>query len=522
VIRSVIEATDLSFAYDDDVLVEDVDLGVETGECVLLCGPSGCGKTTLGKCLSGIVPTLDRQGEMAGTVTLDGKPTDELSKSDLAETVDAVFENPEAQIIGLSVEEDIAFGCENAGMDADRIRETVGEVLDQFKLRQYRDRDPRHLSGGEKQRLALASAIATDPDVLMLDDPVSQLDPAGSETALGVLRRQKRRGKTMLLLARKLGPEIQLADRVVALADGQVVAEKPPREFVRDTSLLERLGMWFPERSPETGGSPDARDRGEANLSVENLWYSYRSDGDAGADIEWAIEEVSAEIPTGTVVGIVGHNGSGKTTLSKQLNGLYTPNHGSIRFRGEPLSRTDSGVAAGTVGYVFQNPDRQIFTTTVRKEVAYGPENLGYGNVDERIETALAQVGLGHLEDGRTGTLSRGQKQRVAIASVLAIEPEVLILDEPSSGIDYRTFWELMDELVGNYLTPERSIVLVSHDANVVREWTDVVVEMDDGTIQRQVPTADIPDGDHWGGETGSPQDLLDEPTGRTSPETEP
>lgn len=506
----VISGRNLTFGYDDEPIIDGIDLAVDTGECVLVCGPSGCGKTTLAKCLCGIVPNLNRQGEMQGTVELDGDPTDALTKTDLARRVDAVLEDPDTQIIGLSVEEDIAFGCENLAMDPDEIRSRVERMLERFDLSEYRDRDPRHLSGGEKQRLALASAIAKDPDILMLDEPVSQLDPAGSEIALDVIEEQKRAGKTTILLARKLGREMQLADRVVALDDGEIVVDTTPEAFLEDREGMEELGMWFPEATPMT----DESDTGatlaasEPNLVVEEVWHSYDSNADTDADVTWALEDVSLTIPKGKVVGLVGHNGSGKTTLAKQLNRLYTPNHGSIRFRDEDITDRSSTDVAGEVGYVFQNPDTQLFTTTVRKEVAYGPENMGYDDIDRRVERALEQVSLRDLIDARIGKLSRGQKQRVAIASVLALDPKVLILDEPSSGIDYRMFWEIMGELVDEYLTPERSLVIISHDANVVRQWADVVIEMEDGQQVRQVPTGEIPDDDHWGGEVSSPEAL--------------
>jgi energy-coupling factor transport system ATP-binding protein len=445
---------------------------------------------------------------MAGTVTIDGRRTDTLSKTDLARRVDAVLEDPDTQIIGLSVEEDIAFGCENLAMEPDVIRTRVERMLDRFDLAAYRDRDPRHLSGGEKQRLALASAIATEPRILMLDEPVSQLDPAGSTIALDVIAEQKRQGTTIVLLARKLGRAMQLADRVVALEDAQVVVDTTPEAFLDDRATMEELGMWFPAGSPSSLASSSSSQRPEPNLELRNVWHSYDSNGPKDADVTWALEDVSLTIPKGRVVGLVGHNGSGKTTLAKQLNRLYTPNDGTVAFRGTDITGESSTDVAGEIGYVFQNPDTQLFTTTVRKEVSYGPENMGYDDVEERVERALDQVSLGHLVDGRIGTLSRGQKQRVAIASVLALEPEVLILDEPSSGIDYRMFWEIMGELVDNYLTPDRSLVVISHDANVVRQWADVVIEMDDGRVVRQVATGEIPDGDHWGGNVSSPAEL--------------
>jgi energy-coupling factor transport system ATP-binding protein len=507
--NNVIEASDVSFGYGDGPVIDSIDVSVTDGECVLLCGPSGCGKTTLAKCLCGIVPNLNRQGEMDGEVRLHGTASTALSKTELAERVGAVFDDPETQIIGLSVEEDVAFGCENLGVDEETTRRRVERTLDLLDLSEYRDRDPRHLSGGEKQRLAIASAIAKDPDVLLLDEPLSQLDPSGSDTALGMIRRQKERGKTILLLARKLGPEIRLADRVVALEGGETVVDTTPEQFLDDARLVEDLGMWFPEG--ETGRRRTTAD-GEARtgpvLEVEDLWYSYVSDAGRGGDAEWALRDVSLRIPGDRVVALVGHNGSGKTTLSKHLNGLYSPNHGTVRFRGDDVTGRNSTAVAGDVGYVFQNPDTQIFTTTVRKEVRYGPENLGYDDVEDRVRRALRQVDLGDRVDERTSKLSRGEKQRVAIASVLAVDPDVLILDEPSGGIDYGTFWGIMAELTGEFLTPDRSIVLISHDARVVRRWADEVVELADGQVVRGVDESDPPEDDHWRGDPTPPVDL--------------
>jgi len=507
----MIMANGLSYSYDDTTVFNELNLTIDDGECILIVGPSGSGKTTLSQCLSGIIPHLCNPGDRGGTVEINGKRIEAYTIKELAVTVDAVFENPETQVIGLSVEGDTAFGLENQGVPPSKIRAKVDELLNQLEISEYRESDPRHLSGGEKQRVAIASALATDPEILVLDEPVSQLDPDGKQIVLDILAREKAKGKTILVQERKLGESIQIADRVVAIDDGEIKADVDPKTFVHDESLLQNLGMWFPTHT-FADKHVDTGENRSHNLKVENLWYSYQTDDkpeNAEGEVPWALRDVSLEVMQGEIIGLVGHNGSGKTTLSKQFNKLLEPNHGSIWFREKELIKSKTSEVAGDIGYVFQNPDAQIFTTNVRDEVAYGPENLGYSNIEKRVDDALSKVALDDMSSERTSRLTRGQKQRLAIASVLSLEPDVLILDEPSSGLDYQTFWDLMTELVDNYVSDTRSIILISHDANIVRKWADRIVELDGGEVIRNKNTAEIDNDDYWSGRVNLPSDTL-------------
>lgn len=498
----MIEANNIGFSYQGESVIDSIDLSIDRGECVLIAGPSGCGKTTLGKCLSGIIPVLNDHGQMDGDLLIDDRSSRKFSKIELSERVDAVFDDPDTQIIGLSAEEDVAFGCENLGVNVEKIQRTVESVLKKLDLIKYRTRDPRHMSGGEKQRLAIASAIAKEPEILMLDEPLSQLDPTGSQTVLEMIQTQKQRGTTIILLGRKLGREIQIADRVIALEDGSKRIDTAPKQFLNNTQLVEELGMWFPENQPR---HHDMRNHAEVSreniLEINDLWYSYVSNKNIHEETDWALKDVSLEIPEGTVVGLIGHNGSGKTTLSKQFNGLYSPNHGKIWFRDKEITDQHSSSLAGKIGYVFQNPNTQLFTTTVRKEIRYGPENLGYDNIDTYVENALKQVNLEDRIDARISELSRGEKQRVAIASTLALDPEVLILDEPSGGVDYGTFWKLMGELTESFLSPKHSLILISHDPNIVYHWADEVIEMEDGQVLRRSNASNLAQNEQWDSE---------------------
>ncbi len=478
-----IETEDLATVETGTTLFSDVSVTVEPGTCVLLAGSDPDATVALGKALTGIIPRVERPDRYGGTVRHDGTPVADLSKTTFARQVGAVLANPATQIVELTVADELGFAPANLGIDRPEIDRRVTDALDRLGLDGLRDADPRDLSGGETRRVATAAALATAPDVALLCEPTFNVDPEGSRIIEEVITELCDRGTTVLLTETKLDAAANVADRALVLQDGRLTHDLGADAFLARQELLTDLGL-VPPRIPAGGtrsshsgkwDGPDAATDRPANLTVSDLRFGYGP--------EPVLRDVSLEVRPGETLALVGPNGSGKTTLAKQLNGLLTPERGTIRFRGTDITATPAADLASDIGYVFQNPDTQLFATTVREEVAYGPENIGVDDVQRRVTTALEAVGLADRAGDSIGQLSRGAKQRVTIASVLALEPAVVILDEPASGLDYRRFWEIMATITAEFQDAETSVVLVSHDDAIVDRWADRVVALEDGRI---------------------------------------
>ncbi|MCG0238885.1 MAG: energy-coupling factor transporter ATPase [Firmicutes bacterium] len=499
--------------------LDGVDLTVAPGEFVVLVGPSGAGKSTLCYILNGLVPQFLR-GRLEGSVTILGEPAAGRKVSALAEKVGLVFQDFESQLFSTNVELEVAFAPENFGVDPAEIRRRVRECLATVGLTGLEHREPATLSGGQKQRLAIASVLSMEPRILVMDEPTTDLDPLGKEAVFAVARRLRERGLT-LVIAEHETEEAAAADRVVVLHEGRVVAQGTPREVLTRADWLEELGVQPLGAAQITArlGLPPAltveeavevlreagyrvdpaalvelreRDRrraaalGEPVIEVRDLEHRYPN-GVA------ALQGVNLTIRRGEFVALVGQNGSGKTTLVKHLNGLLQPTGGEVRVAGVPTAGQSVLQLGRRVGYVFQNPDHQIFAETVYDEVAFGPRNHGLPEpeVQARVEEALAAVGLTGREEEDPFAMTRGERQRVAVASVLATRPEVIILDEPTTGLDYREQRQMM-ELVRRLNEQGHTILCVTHTMWVVAEYAHRTVVMRDGRIWMDGPTREV------------------------------
>ena len=497
--------------------LKGVDLKVAEGEFVVVMGPSGAGKSTLCVSLNGLIPHFFK-GKMEGEVRVGGRSTREGKVGEFAQEVGLVFQDFEAQLFSTNVALEVAFGPENFGVEREEMVERVERMLGQVRLEGFEKRTPATLSGGQKQRLAIASVLAIEPRILCLDEPTTDLDPVGKLGIFEIAEDLKDRDDVTLIVVEHETEETLDADRIIVLRDGEIVADRPAREVLRDVELLKEssvmplqvtrffheMGLWqgqlpltpqdgvaeFRRRgwqvNPERHGrlvEADAKREegyGEPVIVVEGLTYGYPNG-------VVALEGVDLTVRRGEFLAVLGQNGSGKTTLVKHFNGLLKPTEGTVRVGEDETTERGLRSLGQRVGYVFQNPDHQIFSDTVSDEVAFGPKIRGMdeGEIRERVEEALAAVGMEGRGDEDPFGLTKGERQRVAVASVLAVRPEVLILDEPTTGLDYAEQRSMMD-LVKNLNESGSTIIAVTHTMWVVAEYAHRAVVVRDGKIALQ------------------------------------
>jgi cobalt transport protein ATP-binding subunit len=497
--------------------LKGVDLEVAEGEFVVVMGPSGAGKSTLCVSLNGLIPHFFK-GKMEGEVRVGGRSTREGKVGEFAQEVGLVFQDFEAQLFSTNVALEVAFGPENFRVERGEMVERVERMLGQVRLEGFEKRTPATLSGGQKQRLAIASVLAIEPRILCLDEPTTDLDPVGKLGIFEIAEDLKNRDDVTLIVVEHETEETLDADRIIVLRDGEIVADRPAREVLRDVELLQEssvmplqvtrffheMGLWqgqlpltpqdgvaeFRRRgwqvNPERHGrlvEADAKREegyGEPVIEVEGLTYSYPNG-------VVALEGVDLTVRRGEFLAVLGQNGSGKTTLVKHFNGLLKPTEGTVRVGEDETTERGLRSLGQRVGYVFQNPDHQIFSDTVSEEVAFGPKIRGMdeGEIRERVEEALAAVGMEGRGDEDPFGLTKGERQRVAVASVLAVRPEVLILDEPTTGLDYAEQRSMMD-LVKSLNESGSTIIAVTHTMWVVAEYAHRAVVVRDGKIALQ------------------------------------
>ena len=545
----MVDVEDISYSYDGerDALAH-VSLTVRDGEVLAVLGGNGSGKSTLARHLNALL-VPDK-----GRVTVDGLDTARPALVYAVRShVGMVFQNPDDQLVATLVEDDVAFGPENMGIPSTEIAERVRATLKAVGLVGFERHETHALSGGQKQRVAIAGALAMEPRVLVLDEATSMLDPRGRAGLMRVVRELKARGMAVVMITHDM-EEAAEADRVIVLDGGRVALEGAPADVFAQSDRLVALGLETPAsvrlamalqaRGVEVPAMVDedaelaaiariipgggARRRcpaaevpraaGEPLIELDHVFYSYAASprerkrlarrgvvaaagkdrakwGNEPASV-WALEDVSLTIRRGELLGIAGHTGSGKSTLVQHLNGLLAPAQGRATAFGDDLSQKHATAALkGRVGVVFQYPERQLFAATVAEDVAFGPRNLGLdeSTVTARVRAALARVGLDVKELGAKSPfeLSGGQQRRVAFAGVLAMEPEVLVLDEPAAGLDPAAHHDMLD-LVRALHAAGTTVVMASHNMDDLAELCDRIVIMDRGRVYREGSPAEV------------------------------
>lgn len=522
--NNAIEIKDLSFTYknSDVEVLKDVNLSIEEGKFTVIMGRTGAGKTTLAMLPNGIIPQLV-EGTVKGTIIAAGKDSSKYRVQTMAREIGLVLQDPETQIFGRTVDEDTAFGPRNYLVPRDEIKERIKSALNKVRLDGYEKRQTSQLSGGEKQRLAIAGILAMDPSIIILDEPTSELDPIGREEIYSTMvSLQKDQKKTVVAVEHSSQEISEKADSIVVLSDAHVVWQGSPKDFFRELDLVERYGIkplpvskvgWelykkgfiAKEEIPlsvddayslvlrlldgrKLGFSPAEVPRQERTklIEVNDVHYQYDKSKEA-------LKGVSFDIYEGDYVALIGQNGAGKTTLAKHFNSLFKPTSGRILVCGKDTRNEEPNTLAEQIGYVFQNPDNQIFSTSVYKEMEYGLKALKLSDeeMSKRIHEIAKLLDIEKVLEEHPFSLGKGERQRVAVASILVLKPKILVVDEPTTGQDWdgiQNMMKLIDELHANGTT----IVMITHDMDVVATHANRVIVMAKGSMVADGSVRDV------------------------------
>ena len=524
---NAVSIKNLTFKYKDQKdgnAIENINLDIEDGQFVVIMGPSGAGKSTLANCLNGLIPNFVR-GKYEGEVRINGKRTKEHSVSKMAKDLGLVFQDFESQLFSTNTKLEIAFGPENFMVPRDEIRERINKVLKTVNLGGYEERQPSTLSGGQKQRLAIGSVLASQPKIICMDEPTTDLDPIGK---LGIFKIAKElhedKDLTLIIIEHETEEAIE-ADRLIIMENGHILKDGKPQQVLREIELTERIGImslqipkYFKQiTSMANEELPLTPEEGlkkfvEMKLALDQKKYDEILQAELERESKYgdiiievkdlehvypngkkALEGADLQIREGEFLAVLGHNGSGKTTLVKHLNGLLMPTAGVVSVNGKDTKNTTIFEIGKDVGFVFQNPDHQIFADTVYEEVAFSPKIRGCSieETDRRVKEALKAVDLEGYEKEDPFSLSKGERQRVAVASILSAKPKVIILDEPTTGLDYKE-QKIMMELIKKLNEEGHTIIIITHTMWVVSEYAHKVAVVKDGEVSMYGSTREI------------------------------
>ena len=493
-----------TFQYDAqaEATLKDISFDIAKGEKVLILGPSGSGKSTLAQCLNGIIPNIHK-GQAQGQVRIDGQDIFKQSIYDKSQLVSTVLQDPDGQFIGLTVAEDLAFALENDCADQSEMKDKVALWAERLDLTSLLNHRPQDLSGGQKQRVSLAGVLIDESPILLFDEPLANLDPkSGQETIDLIDKIHKEVGATTIIIEHRLEDVLyRPVDRILLVNEGELLFNGSPDELLSSKLLLENgireplyvtvlRQLGFDTRSTQNLSQLDALDlsdlalpdrvlkdkrdsSSDSILKVEGLSVSY---GDSPA----IIEDLSFSLKKGERLAIVGKNGAGKSTLAKALCG-FVPSQGKLTYKGQDISQDSIAERSERIGFVLQNPNQMISQTMIFDEVALGLRLRGIeeAEVEERVHEVLKTCGLYSFRKWPISALSFGQKKRVTIASILVLKPEIIILDEPTAGQDYKTYTDIMNFL-DSLQKQGHTIVMITHDMQLMLEYSDrclVVVE---------------------------------------------
>ncbi len=519
----IIKFEDFGFQYDAQAepTLKNINLEIYPGEKILIAGPSGCGKSTLTHCMNGLIP-FAYPGESTGKLSIQNKETKKLSIFEISRMVGTVLQDLDGQFIGLTVAEDIAFALENACVGQEDMKKAVRQVARQVGIEGHLEHSPDALSGGQKQRVSMAGVMVNEVGILLFDEPLANLDPATGKKAIEIIDRiQKETGATVVIIEHRLEDVLwRDVDRIVLMKDGRIVKDAPPDELL-STDVLQENGIREPLylTALKYAGvkiTPECRPRsirsltlteedqkkvrnwfharkrgkekqeGKALLTADKIDFTYENGFHALKDIHISIDE-------GELLAIVGTNGAGKSTFSKVVCGFEKQQLGTLTFQGQDMKNYSIKERADRIGYVMQNPNQMISKPMIFDEVAFGlrQRNVPESEITPKVEEVLKICGLYPFRKWPVSALSFGQKKRVTIASILALDPQMIILDEPTAGQDYRHYTEIMEflnELHGRGIT----VVMITHDMHLMLEYAQRAVVFSGGQVIANDTSANI------------------------------
>ncbi len=480
--------------------IEDISFSLPTGELMLIAGPSGCGKSTLLKCLNGLIPH-SYKGTLSGDIEIAGRSTKGLSLRDLAHFIGTMLQDPDKQILGTTVEQEVAFGLENLNTPRPEMRRKIAAVLQRLRLEKYTKRATFALSGGQRQQVAAAGLLVMQPSIFLFDEPFANLDARAVDELEELIAALRAEGHTVVIVEHRVEEALHLhPDKVLLMKDGHQVFFGNAQEFL---TIADPTQVKLPVEStlrtldnatnihdvlvqPIVTGKHDTEANNEPILQFDHVQFRYSPTS------EEILHGISCDIRRGETIALLGPNGSGKTTLVKQALGLLRPLKGSVRLYGKDTRDLSVAELASRIGYVFQSPGAMLFAPTVQKEVRFGPENLHFPL--ERIQAVVQQaehaLNVAQFDDRSPFSLSFGQQKRVAIASVLAMQGKILLLDEPTAGQDYRSYISFMEYL--RTLPELDALLFITHDLDLALRFTQRILLLKDGNLVADGPPLQV------------------------------
>lgn len=475
--------------------IQDISFSLQPGELLLIAGPSGCGKSTLLKCLNGLIPH-HYPGTLAGNIQLNGRAIRALSTGDLAQYVGTMLQDPDKQIIGSTVEQEVAFGMENLATPHAEMVQRIQKVLQRLRLEHYQQRAIHTLSGGQRQQVAAAGILVMQPSIFLFDEPFANLDAQAVDELETLIDNLRNEGRTVIIVEHRVEEALKLLpDKVLLMGDGRQIFFGDTAEFLE---IADPTQVKLPITARTVNDPAQVRalikpivaasagSAGETILAFENLRYRY-----AGTS-EDVLHAISCQVHKGETIALLGPNGSGKTTLVKHALGLLRPTKGTVKLYGEDARKLSVAQLAARIGYVFQSPSAMLFAPTVRKEIGFGPENLKFDakRLRNAVEQALEALNIKQFEKRSPFSLSFGQQKRVAIASVLAMQSRILLLDEPTAGQDYRSYIAFMEYL--RDLPDLDALLFITHDLDLALRFTQRVLLLKEGRLVADGPPLEV------------------------------
>jgi energy-coupling factor transport system ATP-binding protein len=495
----------LSFQYRTrpEIAIEEISFDLKPGEMLLIAGASGCGKTTLARCINGLIPR-SYGGKRQGKVLLHGKDVSEMQIAEVAQVVGTLLQDPERQIVASNVFNEIAFGPENLGMPRAEIVERVDQAMKRLKLEYLRERETFNLSGGEKQKVALAGVLTMNPSILLLDEPLASLDPASSYEALDVFRSLADEGRTVVLIEHRVEDAIAARpDRLLYMEDGRVKYLGPihdlPKEI--DHRQVKLPAQWVVSRVRAENEAIKPAPRLEVRGSSEPLVVFEDVDFRYNDESPLILENVNLKINRGDLIAVLGPNGAGKSTLVKHAIGLLKPTRGHVLVGGQDTRKMTVAHIARELGYVFQSPTHMLYAPTVREELEFGPKNLKYSQdvIAKAVAESISTVNLNGLEEYPPLGLSFGQQKRTTIAAVLAMQSRIMIMDEPTAGQDFANYTRFMDALCRPENGKESLVsanfaatLFITHDLDLAVTYANRVLLFGDRHVVADGPPEDV------------------------------